>query len=350
MAVRVRLFAAVREAAGTAEDELAPGVLPDLLATLVDRYGEPFATRLRACTVLLDGSAVGREAAIDVSDGAELALLPPVSGGAVAARRGADGQRLNPQWLDPLLTAAAVSGLAGVAVVALLAGPQALAAATVAASVATLLELSVLFRRAGDRPVLLAALLPAVAMPLAALRDPTEAWERIPVLVALTVLAAFVLLVVSRRRRRVTAALAATCVAGVTVGVGATCLVLLRARPEGLRWCLSLVLLLALPVVAGSVAEAVVGRGAVTLATRVIVLGAVAGALAAAFDPPVGVPAAAVLAVVAAVATPAARVLAGPEAVAVRRPRVGGGAVVTGCGAGLLAAPGAYLLARALGA
>jgi sulfur-carrier protein len=82
VAVRVRLFAALREAAGTGEDVLAPGPLPALLEVLRQRHGQRFADVLAICTVLVDGSAVSREATVDVPDGAELALLPPVSGGA----------------------------------------------------------------------------------------------------------------------------------------------------------------------------------------------------------------------------------------------------------------------------
>ena len=81
MAVQVRLFAAVREAAGTGETSAEPATLPELLASLRGRYGEPFTTRLRSCTVLIDGTAVGRDADVVVPDGAEVALLPPVSGG-----------------------------------------------------------------------------------------------------------------------------------------------------------------------------------------------------------------------------------------------------------------------------
>lgn len=82
MSVRVRLFASLREAAGVAEVPLEPGHLPALLAELVARYGEPFATRLTVASVLLDGDPVPRGAQVAVPDGAELALLPPVSGGA----------------------------------------------------------------------------------------------------------------------------------------------------------------------------------------------------------------------------------------------------------------------------
>ena len=81
VAVRVRMFAALREAAGTGEAEIDPGPLPDVLAVLCHAYGEPFASRLAVCTVLLDGSAVRPNEPVMVVDGAELALLPPASGG-----------------------------------------------------------------------------------------------------------------------------------------------------------------------------------------------------------------------------------------------------------------------------
>jgi molybdopterin synthase catalytic subunit/molybdopterin synthase sulfur carrier subunit len=82
VSVRVRMFASLREAAGTGEAEIEPGQLPDVLAALRSTYGEPFATRLTVCTVLLDGFAVHPDEPVGVADGAELALLPPVSGGA----------------------------------------------------------------------------------------------------------------------------------------------------------------------------------------------------------------------------------------------------------------------------
>ena len=77
--VRVRLFAALREAAGASEVEVRAGRLGDILAGLEDRYGERFATVLGYASVLVDG---GREdLAAEVPDGAEIALLPPFSGG-----------------------------------------------------------------------------------------------------------------------------------------------------------------------------------------------------------------------------------------------------------------------------
>lgn len=87
LAVRVRMFAALRDAAGTGDTTVPPGPLPTLLAELRGRYGQTFAERLLLCSVLLDGSAVARDSDVAVPDGSEIALLPPVSGG------GSDGRR-----------------------------------------------------------------------------------------------------------------------------------------------------------------------------------------------------------------------------------------------------------------
>lgn len=80
--VRVRLFAALRDAAGEAECRLEPASVALLLERLRARYGETFAARLAIATILVDGQVVRPGAALEVPDGAELALLPPVSGGA----------------------------------------------------------------------------------------------------------------------------------------------------------------------------------------------------------------------------------------------------------------------------
>ena len=82
MAVRVRLFAALRDAAGTAEEFVEAAPLPVLLESLCQRHGPTFRERLAVSSVLIDGSTTPAHAAVDVPDGAEVALLPPVSGGA----------------------------------------------------------------------------------------------------------------------------------------------------------------------------------------------------------------------------------------------------------------------------
>lgn len=82
MAVRVRLFAALREAAGTGEELVDPAPLAELLEALCQRHGDTFRRRLAVSSVLVDGSTTPHDAVLEVPDGAEVALLPPVSGGA----------------------------------------------------------------------------------------------------------------------------------------------------------------------------------------------------------------------------------------------------------------------------
>lgn len=93
MSVRVRLFAALRDAAGTGEVELQSGPVAALVEELRARFGEPFATRVTVASVLLDGDPVARDSTVPAPDGAELALLPPVSGG--------QGTAPSPGWASP---------------------------------------------------------------------------------------------------------------------------------------------------------------------------------------------------------------------------------------------------------
>ncbi len=78
--VRVRLFAALREAAGVAEVQVPAGQLGMVLGEVQSRFGDRFATVLGWSSVLLDGERCS-DPATPVPDGAELALLPPFSGG-----------------------------------------------------------------------------------------------------------------------------------------------------------------------------------------------------------------------------------------------------------------------------
>ena len=82
MAVRVRLFAALRDAAGVSEVHVEPAPLGELLDDLCTRHGDVFRRRLAVSTVLVDGSVCAKDSDVVVADGAEVALLPPVSGGA----------------------------------------------------------------------------------------------------------------------------------------------------------------------------------------------------------------------------------------------------------------------------
>ena len=78
MSVTVLYFAGLRDAAGVASETLPrPGSLRELYAGLQARHALPFAAeRLR---VAVDGAFCSWDA--PVAEGAEIAFIPPVSGG-----------------------------------------------------------------------------------------------------------------------------------------------------------------------------------------------------------------------------------------------------------------------------
>jgi MoaD family protein len=83
--VRLLLFAAAREAAGCSRDEfdLTSGAsLGRLLTEAVERYGEPFADVLGTARVWINGDEPENGRATLLRAGDEIAVLPPVSGGA----------------------------------------------------------------------------------------------------------------------------------------------------------------------------------------------------------------------------------------------------------------------------
>lgn len=76
----MRMFAAAREAAGTGRDDLPGHTVGEVLGTARDRYGERFADVLASCRVWVNGDAADDATVVGPTD--EVALLPPVSGGA----------------------------------------------------------------------------------------------------------------------------------------------------------------------------------------------------------------------------------------------------------------------------
>lgn len=79
MTLSVRLYAAARDAAGTAECQVAAGDLDGAAAELAARYGPRFAEVLAASSLLLDGRRI--EPPADLPDGSVLEVLPPFAGG-----------------------------------------------------------------------------------------------------------------------------------------------------------------------------------------------------------------------------------------------------------------------------
>jgi len=83
--VTLRMFAAAREAAGRASEEhdVPDGTTTEvLLDQAVLSYGDGFAAVLAAARVWLNGDAPTAGLTTPLHDGDEVAVLPPVSGGA----------------------------------------------------------------------------------------------------------------------------------------------------------------------------------------------------------------------------------------------------------------------------
>jgi molybdopterin converting factor small subunit len=77
----IRLFASAREAAGTGRDVVAGATVAEVLGEARRRYGDPFAAVLPSCRVWVNGEPATEGDA--VAEGDEVAVLPPVSGGAL---------------------------------------------------------------------------------------------------------------------------------------------------------------------------------------------------------------------------------------------------------------------------
>jgi molybdopterin converting factor small subunit len=78
----LRLFAAAREAAGTGRDTVAAVTVGGVLDEAIARYGERFAAVVAGSRVWLNGEPA--EPSLPVNEADEVAILPPVSGGALS--------------------------------------------------------------------------------------------------------------------------------------------------------------------------------------------------------------------------------------------------------------------------
>jgi hypothetical protein len=180
------------------------------------------------------------------------------------------------------------AGLALLAVaVTLPAGGRWFGLAVVFAAAVALLCFIGAFDATGPRPVLIAAAVAGVGVPVRLVVEPDAGLNAVPALVSAMLLTAFVVLVVSRRRREVTTVLALTMAGALIVGLGAGSLILLRGLQYGFRWALAALLLpLAME------AAALLGRRlrpdepSAAPAARVVAAAAAAGGLFAAANPP----------------------------------------------------------------
>lgn len=265
------------------------------------------------------------------------------------------------------MTKVVVSALLGVlALAGLLLGASWFAGVVVALAAATLVDLGGLLARAGVRPVLLAAAVPAVGLPVAIAVEPEAGWERLPAFVTVGFLTAVVLVLVFGRRRHVTAGLGATMVSALVVGLGAASLLLLAALPDGVRWVVGVGVVVAAADIGAAVSLRLLDRTGDAdepLAPReggrwlpgltpLLAVALAVVVVAVVLDPPLAPRTAAVLGLIGLVAavggTQVHRSLAVEAGVAVvdDRLRLGGGLVFSVVDAALLAAPAAYVLAR----
>ncbi|HLT16861.1 MAG TPA: MoaD/ThiS family protein [Acidimicrobiales bacterium] len=76
----LRLFAGAREAAGTASAEVPGATVAEVLDAARERFGPAFAATLERCQVWRNGEPSRPTDPVGPDD--EVAVLPPVSGGA----------------------------------------------------------------------------------------------------------------------------------------------------------------------------------------------------------------------------------------------------------------------------
>ena len=77
----MRLFASAREAAGTGSDVIDGATVAEVLRSAEVRYGPRFVDVLSTCRIWVNGDDVEPDTHIGPDD--EVAVLPPVSGGAI---------------------------------------------------------------------------------------------------------------------------------------------------------------------------------------------------------------------------------------------------------------------------
>ena len=75
----LRLFASVKQMAGTGSVILSGATVADVVEEASQRYGAEFSDMARNCRISLNGNPT--EINTPVNDDDEIALLPPISGG-----------------------------------------------------------------------------------------------------------------------------------------------------------------------------------------------------------------------------------------------------------------------------
>ncbi|MFC2177415.1 MoaD/ThiS family protein [Actinomycetota bacterium] len=215
--VTVRLFASLRESAQTSRLELDADSVGNALDQAIGLFGDRFARSLATAQVWVNGDKATRETPLESGD--EMALIPPVSGGAATLQETTDLGRV------------AFTGILGTTVfIANLISTEALVFAAVGAMIAWLWDIAETY--AARRPAL--QIIPAMA---AATAGATAAyrWGQ-PGLaggVAFGVMLALAWTVFDRTNRGVDAFAVSVLLAGVAaLGCGSMVIVRLRSVTE----------------------------------------------------------------------------------------------------------------------
>lgn len=256
--------------------------------------------------------------------------------------------------------ALASGGIALPVIAALVLGPGAFAVALAVIGVVVLVDLSAVLSGAAARPILPAALIPAVGLPAAVAVWPEAGWDLVPPFIAVAFLSTFLFALLFGRRRGIVQGAGTTMLAGLVVGLGGASLALLRGLPHGFRWALAFVVVVAAADLGGALSGlGRRGRRAAPadqhdqhVAGPVLLALVAAGALFLTLRPPLQAPVLALLTLAAVTAAVGGgdllrNLLAEADADTTHaRPGKGTGVVLAAFDGLLLGAPVAYVLAR----
>ncbi len=212
----LRLFANLRETAGTTSVTIDGGTVGSILDEAVVRFGTRFAAGLETAQLWVNGEPAKRETPVAAGD--EIAVIPPVSGGAVATGSPRD-----------LAAVALVVALAATVVIGNLveaAADEAFAVAVVGVAAAWLWDIRDAYRARGGFVRIIPAMLAATAAANGAYRWGTEG------LAGGLALGIMILLVwaVLDRGQRTMEAVAISLHVGIAASIAAGALVLVRLR------------------------------------------------------------------------------------------------------------------------
>ncbi len=219
---RLRLFANLRELAGSALVEFEADTVGGLLEKASAEYGSAFAKSMRRARVWVNGQPAVPDDVIGDND--EVALIPPVSGGA----------ETNVTALMDMHVWAPIVTVAVLVFANLPSSPEWFVTALVAVAAVWAVDLVDAARMAGvplQLPPLLATILVGAVAPYG-MADNTSGVVGLGLVVAFALVAAFVWGIAAQQSRDAIA-IATTALAQVIAGTGIGSLVLTRLSPDG---------------------------------------------------------------------------------------------------------------------